>query len=78
MRPVRLRRILTRGGQMPKGAVYVGRPTRWGNPYKVGTPAAPTHEATVRLYREHLARNQARMQPTFPPIGTATRTRSHV
>jgi hypothetical protein len=21
---------------MPKGAIYVGRPTRWGNPYAVG------------------------------------------
>jgi hypothetical protein len=21
---------------MPAGAVYVGRPSRWGNPYKVG------------------------------------------
>jgi hypothetical protein len=21
---------------MPEGAVYVGRPTKWGNPYRVG------------------------------------------
>lgn len=23
---------------MPEGAIYVGRPTRWGNPFKVGDP----------------------------------------
>lgn len=22
---------------MPEGAVYVGRPTKWGNPYRVGS-----------------------------------------
>ena len=24
---------------MPKGAVYVGRPTKWGTPYKIGDQA---------------------------------------
>ena len=23
---------------MPEGAVYVGRPTKWGNPFAVGSP----------------------------------------
>lgn len=23
---------------MPEGAVYVGRPTRWGNPFVIGDP----------------------------------------
>lgn len=23
---------------MPPGTIYVGRPTRWGNPWKVGEP----------------------------------------
>lgn len=26
-----------RGWRMPAGAVYVGRPSRWGNPFRVGT-----------------------------------------
>jgi hypothetical protein len=26
----------TRRGPLPPGAVYVGRPTRYGNPYRVG------------------------------------------
>ncbi len=43
---------------MPEGAIYVGRPTLWGNRYKIGTwsnrlgrPVATLEEA-VRLYRE--------------------------
>lgn len=35
-RPRRIQRRRSRGWQMPEGAVYVGRPTKWGNPYKVG------------------------------------------
>jgi len=36
---------------IPTGAVYVGRPTRWGNPFPVG---AYTQEAAVEAYREWL------------------------
>ena len=35
--PQRIQRKRTKGWKMPEGAVYVGRPTRWGNPYSVGT-----------------------------------------
>lgn len=38
--PERIQRRRTVGWRMPKGAVYVGRPTRWGNPYAVA-PDAP-------------------------------------
>lgn len=34
--PVRIQRRRTKGWRMPEGAVYVGRPTGWGNPYAVG------------------------------------------
>lgn len=33
--PVRIQRTRTKGWKMPEGAVYVGRPTRWGNPFTV-------------------------------------------
>lgn len=29
----RIQRQRTKGWRMPEGAVYVGRPTKWGNPY---------------------------------------------
>jgi len=32
--PKRVQRKRTKGWQMPPNTVYVGRPTRWGNPYK--------------------------------------------
>ena len=48
---------------MPAGAVYVGRPTRWGNPWKVGDPHPDPGERgrpiadraeAVALYRRDL------------------------
>ena len=43
--PVRIQRRRTKGWRMPEGAVYVGRPTSWGNPFNdlpvfVGIPRA--------------------------------------
>lgn len=32
----RIQRKRSKGWKMPEGAVYVGRPTKWGNPYRVG------------------------------------------
>lgn len=36
--PKRIQRKRAKGWKMPEGAVYVGRPTKWGNPF----PLAPT------------------------------------
>lgn len=56
--PQRIQRSRAKGWRMPPGAVYVGRPTRWGNPHD-WTNAAPAgyggREHAVRLYRIHLA-----------------------
>ena len=35
--PKRIQRQRTKGWRMPEGAVYVGRPTKWGNPFAIGT-----------------------------------------
>ena len=35
-KPVRIQRKRTKGWRMPANTVYVGRPTKWGNPYKAG------------------------------------------
>lgn len=37
--PERIRRQRTKGWRMPRGAVYVGRPTQWGNPYTMADAA---------------------------------------
>ena len=38
--PQRIQRKRTKGWRMPEGAVYVGRGTRWGNPFRIGAPSA--------------------------------------
>ena len=34
MSPQRIQRKRTAGYRLPEGAVYVGRPTKWGNPFE--------------------------------------------
>jgi hypothetical protein len=34
--PKRIQRKRTKGWKMPEGAIYVGRPTKWGNPFREG------------------------------------------
>ena len=33
MKTLRIQRKRTKGWRMPENAIYVGRPTMWGNPY---------------------------------------------
>ena len=35
MKPKRIQRKRTKGWKMPDGAIYVGRGSKWGNPFKV-------------------------------------------
>ncbi len=44
MSPQRIQRKRTKGWRMPEGAVYVGRPTKWGNPY-LGEGAVAAYRA---------------------------------
>jgi len=49
--PTRIQRRRTAGWRMPEGCVYVGRPTRWGNPH----PAVNgDRAAAVAAYRTWL------------------------
>jgi len=34
-KPIRIRRTTWKNWECPEGAVYVGRPTKYGNPYRV-------------------------------------------
>ena len=52
-RPARVQRQRAAGWRMPIGAVYVGRPTRWGNPFPVASRGELfPREDSVRMYRE--------------------------
>ncbi len=48
--PQRLQRSRKKGWRMPADAVYVGRPTRWGNPFVIGRDG--TAERCVALYKD--------------------------
>lgn len=47
--PKRIQRKRTKGWRMPEGAVYVGRPTKWGNPFQITGPI--TREKCLRIYK---------------------------
>lgn len=47
--PSRLQRRRTKGWRMPEGAIYVGRPSRWGNQWAHGRRAT-----RVALFREEV------------------------
>ena len=65
--PCRIQRKRTKGWRMPENTVFVGRPTKWGNPFRVDgrrvvwsgasiekdTPEE-AQRAAVRLYRAYL------------------------
>ena len=60
-KPKRIQRSRAKGWKMPANAIYVGRPTVWGNPYVVGSQLMNgetlTAEKAVALYEQHLADN---------------------
>lgn len=63
MTPERIQRKRTKGWRMPANTVYVGRGSKWGNPYKVGdnqwTPQGfklwSSYADVVDAYRQDVA-----------------------
>jgi hypothetical protein len=49
--PKRIQRSRVKGWRMPEGAIYVGRPTRWGNPFEVPVLG---RELAVDLFRSFM------------------------
>ena len=52
--PRRIQRKRTPGWRKPLGAVYVGRPSRWGNPFEIGVDVDRAEEAVARFIRDEL------------------------
>ncbi len=52
--PVRIQRSRARGWRMPEGAIYVGRPTIWGNPFGFNAEEPGDRQAAVAAYRRLL------------------------
>jgi len=54
--PVRVQLRRTRGWRKPTGAIVVARPSRWGNPFRIGIDGDRIH--CVAFYREALVRGE--------------------
>jgi len=54
-RPKRIQRKRSKGWRMPEGAVYVGRPTKWGNPYFIAHYADLSHDGRTEAVRRYRA-----------------------
>lgn len=54
LRPKRIQRSRAKGWKMPENTVYVGRPTKWGNPYHVGGFNQMTHADVVDTFEQML------------------------
>jgi hypothetical protein len=52
--PKRIQRKRTLGWKMPEGAVYVGRPSKWGNPFRRGDCSA---EVVVSCFLSYIEGN---------------------
>ena len=61
MGPQRIQLRRTKGWRKPEGAVVVARPTKWGNPWRIGEPSPHgdgeplTAAGAVAMYRETIA-----------------------
>lgn len=50
----RIQRQRKRGWKMPDNTVYVGRPTKWGNPFIPTDNTDRAREKSVSLYRDYI------------------------
>ena len=56
--PIRIQRKRTKGWKVPENTVYVGRPTMWGNRWKIGVHSnllgreVQTAKEAVECYRQ--------------------------
>jgi len=58
----RIQRRRTKGYRLPPGAVYVGRPTRWGNPWREGMPHPDSEQPMSRAEAVEVYRGWAAQQ----------------
>lgn len=54
MMPRVIKRRRTKGWRMPEGAVYVGRPTAWGNPWGYSDWVSDSRRRSVHLFERWL------------------------
>lgn len=73
--PKRIQRRRVKAWRMPEGAVYVGRPSRWGNPFRLGTWSKVIEWKHEDGTREHVDVGRYRVWITDPKVGIAVAAR---
>jgi hypothetical protein len=58
----RIQRLRRKGWRMPANTVYVGRPSKWGNPFRIGVDG--TRDEVISKYRRWLE-EKLKEDPTF-------------
>jgi hypothetical protein len=54
--PIRVQRKRTKGWRMPENTVYVGRPTKYGNPYQVSVNASDEYrKRQIEKYEQSMS-----------------------
>ncbi len=56
--PQRIQLHRTKGWRLPDGAVVVSRPSRWGNPFRIGDPKTPDRATAVRQFADAITARQ--------------------
>lgn len=56
--PKRIQRKRSKGWRMPDNTVYVGRPTKWGNPFVVGQNGIKTAKRAADMFATLCELNQ--------------------
>lgn len=65
-RPKRIQRKRTKGWKMPPNTVYVGRPTKWGNPYVMYNEGQ--RACAIASHRDWILANQKNSERFRMPI----------
>jgi hypothetical protein len=61
--PKRIQMKRTKGWRKPEGVIYVGRPNRWGNPYRVEELG---REEAMRRFRQLFSARHGGKHPDYP------------
>lgn len=72
--PTRIQRRRTKGWRAPAGAVYVGRGSRWGNPYRIGDTQVrvPGTDGSEWEHEGRLGKTPGQRHGFWHPDGTIT------
>ena len=62
----RIQRKRIKGWKMPLNAIYVGRPSRWANPFRIGVDG--DREAVIRKFREYAVERLRRESDWLEPL----------